>query len=296
MSDNVKIPINEPYDLSLTLYPSFNLAFFERRGNVWVKVVGSHLGLQLSLKEHFLSANINDTEVILNYSGLWFNPTAYIGDVYDRFKDVVLELIRFYGKLRLSINPYDKEAMFVTIVLSQRTDFHVNVVRWVKKIFSKEKPDFNIGRSYQLRRAREAYSSCIEILRKDSMKEYGDLWSLRKDLLSKCRNVGVKTADAYLLFTRRNATWLAPVDIHFRRFIHYIFNVKKESPRKNYCTKYLCHKCPFKDKCATYWALKSFGKLAGWIQTVAYVHDKLYCSKRKCGICPLSRFCRGRLD
>ena len=291
MSDNVKIHISEPYDLDLTLYPSFNLAFFEKKGRIWIKVIGSHLGLKLSLKNRFLISNIDDAEAVLNYSGLWFNPSAYIEEVDKQFKNTILELIKSYSRLRLSINPYDKEAMFITIVLSQRTNFHINVVEWVKKIFSREKPDFSISRSYQLRRAQEAYNSCIEVLREDSLETYSDLWSLRKDLLSKCKNVGVKTADAYLLFTRRNATILAPVDIHFKRFMRYIFSVRKKIPQKNYCTRYSCYKCPFREKCATFWALESFGKLAGWIQTVAYVHDKVYCAKKKCNVCPFKDLC-----
>ncbi len=291
MSNNITMYINEPYDLNLTLYPSFNYAFFEKEENGWVKILGRHQGLKLSLEGKVLSANTDDVEAVLNYSGLWFNPIKYIGDVDDKFRDAVLKLIRLYGGIRLSINPYDKEAMFITVVLSQRTNFHVNVVKWIRKIYSREKPYFSISKSYQVRRAKEAYISCARILRKDSTGEYSDIWSLRRDLLSECRNAGVKTVDAYILFTRRNATWLAPIDVHFERFMQYFFNVRKNVPRKNYCTKYSCDECPFIEKCATYWALKAFGRLAGWIQTVAYVHDKLYCSKRKCKFCFLAKLC-----
>ncbi len=286
------IPIEFDYDLDLTLYPSFTLVFFEKVRGKWVKVLGKYAGLKFSIRKGVLEANIGDEDVVLNLSGLWFDPKEYLKDVKREFRDVVSKVVEVYRKLRLAINPYDREAMFVTVVLSQRTSFHVNVIKWVRKIFEKENfPDFSVSRSYQVERAKEAYKTCIKVLKEDREVTIS-LWNLRKSLLSKCRNVGVKTADAYLLFTRRNATFLAPADTHFHRFIWRMFLVKKETPRKNYCIKTSCEQCPLLDKCITGWAMKIFGKLAGWVQTVAYVHDKKYCFKNKCSICPLKHICK----
>ncbi|HDH07144.1 MAG TPA: hypothetical protein ENF87_02120 [Thermoproteales archaeon] len=285
----IVIPIKYDYDLDLTLYPSFTLAFFEKIGREWVKILGIFSGLKLTLRENVLKANIDDEEVVFNFSGLWYNPRDFISEVNRDYREAISKIIKVYGKLRLSINPYEKDKMFITIVLSQRTSFHVNVVKWVRKIFRSREPDFNIGRSYQIERAKEAYETCIEILGED--KNRVDPWTLRKLLLN-CPNVGVKTVDAYLLFTRRNATFLAPADIHFRKFVQKFFQIRRKMPSKNYCMKYMCQTCPLKDKCITGWAMKNFGRLAGWLQTVAYVHDKNYCSKNRCETCPLRDVCK----
>ena len=181
--------------------------------------------------------------------------------------------------------------------MSQNTDFHTNTCRWIKKLSETYGSNFlerrdlrfaTAGTSYQLARLEQTYPE----FRQKTLDEE-DPGSLRLKLLS-IKGVGPKIADAYILFSSRHSE-STPCDIHLRRFVDRLELVKYERlPSKNYCRKYYCwlkSECPVRGECLRFLMMNKYGGLSGWIQTIAYYHDKLYCSKRKCDICQLREIC-----
>jgi len=295
----VKIPIRGEYDLDLTMFPSFASSLFDKIDKgYWVKVYGVFKGLKLRVKNGFLESNVDNVEAINLLSGLWYEPSTYLNELSRSVKYKVVYIIDVYEKVRIAINPYDKELMFLATILSQRTNYHVNVIKWVKHVASMIEKGANIksidltvlGRSYQLRRANIIIKHCMDIIEKDKGLGIEDIMDLKKALL-KCKFVGPKVANAYLMFTRK-ASYIVPVDIHFIKFLKKMDLLKfGRKPVKDFCIKYTCNKCPYARECVEMLARRTFKNLSSWIQTVAYVHDKLYCSRNRCENCPLKRLC-----
>jgi len=295
----VKIPIRGEYDLDLTMFPSFTSSLFNKVGKgYWVKVYGVFKGLRLKVENGFVKSNINNIEAINLLSGLWYEPRKYLDELSRSVRYKVEYIINAYEKIRIAINPYDKELMFLATILSQRTNYHVNVVKWVKHVASlveegsgiKSIDLTDLGKSYQLKRANSIIKHCIDIVKNDRALNREDIRNLKRTLLA-CRFVGPKVANAYLMFTRK-APYIVPVDIHFTRFLENLDLLKfKRKPSKNFCVRYTCDECPHAYECVEALAMKVFKNLSSWIQTVAYVHDKLYCTRNKCNLCPLRRLC-----
>lgn len=294
----IRIIVKEKYDLDLTMFPSFVSALFTKiENNVWLKKHGSFKGLILKFKGDALESNITNANIIYNLSGLWFNPWFHVKNLSRNTRKIVEEILEFYEGLRLAIDPYDREIIFLATVLSQRTDYHMNVIKWIQKIMMKidnvrdliKTKISSISKSYQLIKAEEAVRECFSIIRKDSIYS-NNIWTLRKRIL-KCKYVGPKTTDAYLLFTRP-ISYIAPIDVHYIRFVKKLKLLKfKKKPVKKLCINYSCDECPLNNECLEAISIDKFNGLSGWIQTVAYVHDKMFCSKRKCDICFLKNLC-----
>ena len=238
-------------------------------------------------------------DYLLDLTGLWFNPLEYYSRLSRSVRAKLERIVDFYCKLRLSINRFERDYIFIAVALSRRTDYHRNTVRWCESIFGKisdvkDVLDLDlskVSRSYQvaqLKYSLKDYLSVKSILEK--LYERNDIVGLRRILLG-IKWFGPKSTDAFILFTSR-LSQSTPCDIHYRRFTRFLNLIDYEYlPNKSMCIRYSCDSCPFSNKCLYSLSIKYFGPLSGWIQTVAYVHDKNYCSRGRCTLCPFMKDC-----
>ena len=283
-------------DLRLTLFPSFTLALFEEREhNLWAKIVGYDKGSIIKLENGVIEYNCSD-KVIDYWTGTWFKPAEYLNRVVDEYRALVERILEAYSRVSLSIDPFDKDLLIVPITLSRRTDYERNVLRWCLDIWRRAEDledilniNLNtISSSYQMKQLKTVVREFLE-------KAYPHLDEdpeiLRTTLLS-CRWIGPKVADAYLLFTGMDVS-SSPIDIHLKRMNYRIFRISyKYEPTKSICIKYWCSECPRNRACIRWLFTSSFRELAGWLQTISYLHDRLYCSRGLCLKCPLKDLCR----
>ena len=235
------------------------------------------------------------TKVVEEWLGIWYDPLEEESKLPRSSRSRVDPLVEAYRELRIAISSADREYVFVSSFLSQNTSFHANTCRWVSALAETYGPEFlekpvdfsRAGSSYQLARLRKSYS----IYR--GMREPLDLGELRIALM-RIPGVGPKVADAYLLFSRR-APESTPCDVHLRRMVTRLGLVEYSVlPTKSLCSRYYCwveSSCPKKGGCLRFLLMRAYGKLSGFIQTASYLHDKLYCSRNRCGECPLREAC-----
>ena len=295
-----KFKINERIDLRLSLYPSFASVLFTQLDNeTLLKDLGYGKGLRIRVHRHEVECEgvLCDDELIKEWIGIWFNPYNYLDKAKRSKKYVIEKLIDLYNGVRIITSSVDWKIILVAVFLSRRTDYHVNVVRWVKTIFRDTYIENNIdtvikridvaGKSYQLKQLKSSISSLFNI----NFNERP--WSLRRELLLK-KYVGPKVVDAFLLFTKKG-TVFTPSDIHYQRFVRNLNLVDKKLgiPMKNICLRYgaNCFDCLFRNNCLTGWSISVFGELSGWVQTIAYIHDKMFCSRNLCMKCKLRNLC-----
>ncbi|ABL78978.1 N-glycosylase/DNA lyase [Thermofilum pendens] len=286
----LKIPARG-LDLGLTPYPSFTLSLFEEVDGRYVKLAGRSAGCWIAQRGDTVVSTCPRGEVE-EYSGLWFLEVKESCRVCDRLYWLLEALEEAYPGLGLSVDTYDPLHIFTAVFLSQSTSYHVNVLSWARRLWRMSGDPLEaaelapgIGGSYQLRRLPQAVRCVAGGWPRDSAE-------LRLFLL-RCRFVGPKTADATLLFARAD-TASAPVDRHFaamNRRLGLFEGVRL--PEARLCRRYRCGDCPARGDCLRWLAAECFGRLAGWVQTALYVHDRKYCSRGGCGECPLRRECRG---
>lgn len=277
-------------NLPLTLYPSFVLALLEERGGAYVKVAGRMRGCFFKVEGEYIVTNCGFTEVSY-WTGVWFLDRLRPSAVKPSLRWLVETLCEAYSSLGLAINPFDPLHVFIPVFLSQNTSYHTNVLRWCRALWSLTDDPLEAGvrarevsGSYQLARLYSAVKCCEESLS-------ADVWETRIALL-RCKWVGPKVADAFLLFGLGDTT-AVPVDKHFTALTSRLGlwrDAKK--PQKNLCAQHPCPTCPRREFCLRWRASNELGELAGWVQTVFYVHDKLYCSAGKCYECPLRSECQ----
>ena len=288
------------YDLELTFYPSFIITMFRKIHDYhWIKIFGNFKNI--SIKQNgdkiYIEGNI-DFKYIQEILGIWYNPINFENDVSMRFRDLVHNLVDKCLKIRLAVFSLDKLHIFISTFLSRNTDYYTNVIRWVQKLLelTNDNPDkisevevSRVGNSYQLKQLPEALIQYLNNVY--SLHDKLNPWELRKELLS-IRYVGPKVAHAYLLFTGK-CTFIAPSDKHYIRFIRRlkIFD-EIEIPNKNLCIKYSCDECPRNKKCLTGLSYLYFHNLSAWIQTIAYVIDRMFCSKNLCKKCLINDLCK----
>jgi len=283
------------YSLELTMYPSFTYTLYKVEDSVYTKVFGVNIGFKMWQDKNLLYYN-GDYEFLELASGLWYDPYSKASKIPRSYRSRVGRLLDVYSKVRLAINPYDTIHMFISIFLSRRTDFHVNVVRWCKKIFQtidtygvRSVDVKSIGGNYQLLQLSKVISlGFLDNL--EDLKVKPNPWIFRSKML-KIPYVGPKTVHAYILFTSKHSQF-APTDVHMLRINKLLGIVDaNETPNSKYCIRYTCFDCPLLQKCVTGSLITCYDELAGWIQTIAYVHDSLYCLKSRCFECPLRSEC-----
>ncbi len=294
-----KFKINERIDLRLSLYPSFASALFIQLDNeTLLKDLGYGKGLKIRVRcnEVVCEGVLCDDELIKEWIGIWFNPYDYLDKVKRSRRWIIEKLINLYNGVRIITSSIDWKIILAAVFLSRRTDYHVNVVRWIKTIFKDtyiENTDTIIeridvaGKSYQLKQLKLSIDSLFNV----NFNE--EPWILRRELLLR-KYVGPKVVDAFLLFTKKGSVF-TPSDIHYQRFVKNLnlVNRKLGIPMKNMCLRYgaNCFDCPFRDNCLTGWSISVFGELSGWVQTIAYIHDKMFCSRKLCMKCGLRDLC-----
>lgn len=277
-------------DLELTLYPSFTLSLLYRRSEgEFEKIAGRAKGCVIQQRDGRIVSTCGE-ELALYVSGLWFTETLEKAEVKRSLRGTVDILRMVYSRLSLSVDPLDPLHVFVAVFLSQTTSYHVNVLSWTRKLWSTTNNPFEAAAiaarafgSFQakmLPQALECLPPSFDL----------DRYELRR-LMLQCRHVGPKTADAFLLFALAD-TSSAPVDRHFASMVSKLgLFAGTQPPKKEYCAKYRCDECPARGKCLRWRASQDLGALAGWVQTVFYVHSKTYCARKLCYRCPLRGEC-----
>jgi len=283
----VELKAWDGYSLELTLAPSFVRALFAKTDGVWIKLAGWRRGARLWQEGTSVRGEKCGTLELACWSGVWFSPRL--------LERIPQSIVSAYRGISLSINPYDLDLMFVPIFLSRATSWETNVLKWCRKHFSKVKSwsgllnyDFSaIGSSFQLKQLGEV----VEEFDSKVLPHMGEsIHEIRRRLLT-VRHVGPKIADAYLLFTGLDIS-SAPVDRHLTKMMRRLELIPHFTlPEKRLCLQYECSECPKTHSCLRALMREQFGYAAGWLQTVMYLHDTLYCSKKACSECPLKAMC-----
>lgn len=287
------LEIRRNFDLELSLFSSFSLPLFEKEGEWWVKRRGAFRELRMRSRgqDALEVENCPDPNVAFILSGAWFDPFEHLEELSEEVREKALLLVERFGDLGLAVNPYDRELIFISVALSANTDFHANTVRWVKRISEGDLRELP-GRSFQLKNLPEQLSFYLREIKpvEDSLTPE----ELRLKLLQGPR-IGPKIATSYLLFSRKDATFFAPSDVHFQRAMRKLGMLSWEKPwDPKLCRSFPCSHCPGREECLSFLARKAFGRLAGWMQTASYILEKLYCRRRRCGECGLREICEER--
>ena len=290
-------------DLDLSMYPSFASSLFRRLGrNVWFKELGHGAGSTISSLGGRVCClgNACTPRLLSEWSGAWFEPWNFLNDIDGvHALNIAEKLMSSYTGLRLVVSSPDPLKILTAVFLSRRTDYHGNVVRWVKKVFSTH-PNAatlrllggslnTLSSSFQVRQLAEVIRDVEEVA---ALSLSIDPWKLRERLLY-IKYVGPKVADAFLLFTGKG-TVFTPADTHYQRLLRRLGLIPRARiPSKDVCLKYgpECTSCRLSGNCITGLSISMFGRLSGFIQTLSYVHDKLVCGKAQCNTCRLRGFC-----
>uniref|UniRef100_A0A7C2Z906 HhH-GPD domain-containing protein n=1 Tax=Ignisphaera aggregans TaxID=334771 RepID=A0A7C2Z906_9CREN len=297
------LKVDPRLDLWLLLYPSFILPLMDVErdkavkrwgfcGGLVVKKFGSRIEV-----EHNSRQCLDYAEYIL---GFWYKPQSFT--ITDRkYRELVETLLNEYCWLGIATSPADDIEIFISIYLSQNTDFHRNVLRWVRSILEHYGSAENfvhrdigdvardIGKSYQLLNLVEGlrmYMDCREVA-----------LGMDDDMVKKClfriKGVGPKVFNAYMVYARRSLDYI-PIDKNLKDFIKRFdatSSLVARDPIKSRCAKYRCGQCPQATFCTHYRLYSVFGRLGAWLQTVAYVHNKLVCRRGMCRECFLKHLC-----
>lgn len=295
------IRLDKPYNLDMSLYPSFTYPLYSIIGGWYVKVVGAYRGLRFKLDEpkilRFEGLSTVSEDVVSELTGLWFDPYDYVSKLSSSRASRVWLLVEAYEGVGLAIDPYSRLWLFVSVALSRHTDFHINTVRWVRMIsesigdprYAGIEQFSMISRSFHLAQLPLQIRFYVE--RIESLEDMVDPSILRVKL-QEGPWIGPKTATSYLLFSRRDATYMASSDIHFQRVSRRLGLIDWSIAWNPYmCRRYLCVDCPIHGGCLHWVARRDYGWLAGWIQTVAYLQDKLLCRGRLCSRCRVRGIC-----
>lgn len=266
--------------------PSFVRALFVERDGILVKVAGWRQGARMWQEGEYVLGEGCSVEELRYWTGLWLSR--------ESLEHRVPHLASAYRSVGLSVSPYDRDLLFVPIFLSRATSWEINVIKWCRAIFSRASTfdellelDFEaFGGSFQLRQlklALEEFKCLLHTLN-------GDPWVVRQRLLS-IRHVGPKLADAYLLFTGLDASAI-PIDRHAIRMSRRLGIAERfRIPVKALCMRFRCDECPASRSCLRALLSARFGDAGGWVQTVFYLQDIMYCSRSACSECPLKSLC-----
>jgi len=297
----IEVEVDLPYNLDLTMKPSFLSSLYHKEGSWWVKIAGFLAG-SLKLKQEgrkFVAKCLKELdrnllfEEVMFESGLWSKPFEdMVGILTSSIRSSIEFLVEQFPGVRLAVSPRDFKCIFIGAVLSKRTRYDVFVKNWVRRIWLKFKCNFEviasahpselsaIGSSYQIYDLKRTLKSYLKI--------HGEVSSnlptaiFRRKLMM-CWGVGPKIADATILFTRCDPS-VIPIDAHLLRAVNY-FNWAEnfKLPVKSLCLKYACNSdeslilnapvCPLslENLCLRERLRKIFNGLGGWVQTLTYL-------------------------
>lgn len=300
------LQIDPKLDLGILLYPSFALPMFEVQGNKVVKLWGVCKGLTVYKKEVELIIEHNEREC-LDYAyevlGFW-SSSSKISQVVKKYSEFIKLLKSEYSWLGVATSSRDDIEIFTSIFLSQNTDFHTNVVKWVRTILKNYGSIEYILGMDKMRIVNEVSGSYQVLNLAQALKEYlryrdtilrSDDEAAKKYLL-KIEGVGPKVSHAYLMFVKKSTVY-APIDrnlISFLSKFEITSNIIANMPRKDMCIKHTCNTCPNNINCTYYRIRNAFGTFSAWVQTVAYVHNKFVCKRKLCNKCFLKWICNAK--
>ena len=265
-------------DLDLSMYVSFLLPLFRRRGDgSWVKVYGAERGVVVHAEKGRICCEGCSTRLFYYLSGLWC-----IERCRRRLRVTSVKLpepiTSIAWRLTLPASPYDADLIAIAAFLSRRTSWVANTVKWVASIAEKGvgvdsvRETAAIYRSYQLYQLLEVIDDLLEAVAPIKTGRRVDATTLRQHLLS-VKHVGPKVADSIILFTGVSSS-VAPYDTHLRKLLQELgFSVK--SPTKELCLRFTCSLCPRSRSCAVALLLSMFGEAAGLVQSAAYAYYSL---------------------
>ena len=250
-----------------------------------------------------------------------------------RLKIICDRLSSIYPGVRIPIAPHDFEKIFISILLSKRANYDIvrrwcreiwrRFSNGFEEILLREPELEEVSRSYQLSMLIESIRDLLRLREEPSrihpriLKLFGRprrdlpryILSLPPDLarlvLLSVKGVGPKTADSILLTTSTSLESI-PCDVHLVKFIDRMGILKGlKRPEKSLCRRFLCRPeyaerwgipaCPraIGDECIRYELLKYFKGLAGWFQTLIYLHGRDFCRsiKPRCRECSLRDLC-----
>ena len=314
----------ECYDLQRSFEPSFLSSLYENpTRRRWIKIAGKLNGIRIEQDGKLLKASYSGRidrsrleELVLLETGLWHEAfESRISEAPRSFRPILEALASEYPGVRIPIAPHDLQHLFLSVLLSKRADYRL-VRSWCAAIWKVVDDDLEklmslsakelekITRSYQLYDALKSIRSAVEL--------FGSLRSFRERVLRMCPEaaramlmriwgVGSKVADSLILSAFR-ATHFAPCDTHLVRLIKALGSIRRfRLPDEKLCMRYACSdepveglpSCPQYRQCLRGKLSSSLGELAGWFQTLAYIHGRLYCRKIKprCDRCPLRSLC-----
>jgi len=314
----------ENYDLQRSFEPSFLSSLYDNptRG-CWIKIAGKLKGVRIEQDGNLLKATYSGRidgsrleKLVLLESGLWHEAFENkISKAPRSFRPILEALASEYPGVRIPIAPHDLRHLFLSVLLSKRADYRL-VRSWCAAIWKVVDEDLEriislgveelekITRSYQLYDALKSIKSAVELF--GGLRPFHErILRMRPEIarvtLMGIWGVGSKVADSLILSTFR-ATHFAPCDTHLVKLIKALKPIRRfKLPNEKLCMKYACSgesvgslsPCPQYFSCLRGIISLTLGELAGWFQTLAYIHGRLYCRKVKprCSSCPLRPLC-----
>ena len=283
------VVVSGSVDLDLSLYLSFTLPLFTKRGVCWVKEYGFGRGSTLCSDGDVRCYGEGCSETFATYlAGLWIDKDKALELVEGRAREVAEDVVSRFHCLGVPASPWDTFEVLTAAFLSRKTDYHTNTVRWVRLLLSYLSLEQNLTlesvlrcsgrvygefRSYQLLQYHQVVREIYAVsLATRVVKEVG---KLRMELL-RIRYIGPKVADSFILHAGLDPS-RAPVDVHYVRFLKRWGLVGGDLvvPSKVYCSRYSCSSCPLAPRCISNYTSTLFKSLNGFIQSATYVADKL---------------------
>lgn len=264
------------------------------------------------------------------HSGLWHEPfEKNLLQLPRGLRRVAQALSRAYPGVRLPLAAGEEVRVFVAIALSRRTSYSSLVLRWCETIWENfpnplelaqveaRELEKIVGSSYQVKQLKDSIAGLLRArgiarelfpeLKQLPAKPFGVLKALKPEqarlvLLNSSKWIGPKTSDSYLLTT--GALDVPPCDAHLTLLVRRLkLAPGAKPPRAELCKRFVCLKtkakelglepCPQASECLRALLSKKLGKLAGWFQTLAYLHGVRRCRRisPRCKGCELQELC-----
>lgn len=336
----VRVEVEEPFSLDLTLSPSFTSSMYVKQGpSKWVKVAGRFKGLRLKqvgrgLVEAWWSgeADVQSLEdAVLHEVGGWHGPFEDQASQLPSWARVVVEaLASAYPGVRLPVAPWDFPYVFIAVSLSRRTRYDALVLKWCRRLWELYDGDLallakapsselreKVGSSFQVAQLKTVVEDLLSIPARQAslfsdlplkagLKSFLDVALLdpltaRILLLRGCRFLGPKTVDSIVL-TCFKAPFIAPCDTHLVNVSSRLGLLPRglSLPVKQLCAHKSCGaqliqglpRCPKEASCIRA-EVSRLGDLAGWLQTLCYLHGSSTCKSHRprCEACGLKELC-----
>ena len=299
--------------LDILLYHSFAYPLLSVEPHRVAKVHGVAKGLEIELRRGSLIIHSPDLDnrvvrnIVYELLGCWCSVSSAIGSLDSSLRSRIREVVKAYRWIGVSTCSVDDVEIFASIALSRNTDFHRNVVGWMRRLLeylgridrvSEMSGDDVVSivgvASYQLRQLPPMIRAYMSIRRVAKSASDEDAHRVRRLIMNRVPFAGPKVADSVLLFIAKNPLY-APVDKNLIRFIELLDLgdvLGYRAPEKHMCIRYSCDECPRRDSCISNLARRALGKFFAVFQTIAYTHVGLWCRKGLCHSCPLRSVCR----